>query len=116
MAKQFVNLAIGTRGGSRVRTRLDGRFYVLEVYWVEVEEVWALSLYDTDRVLLRSGLVLRHGEDILESFTTAEFPGYGLGKLRVWDTTRQQTDPGREDLRRTSGVRLVYVPAADVET
>lgn len=116
MAKQYVNLAIGDRGGSRVRTRLDGRFYVLEVFWVENEGVWTLSLYDADRNLLRAGLVLRHGEDILASFTTSEFPGNGLGKLRVWDTTRNQLDPGRDDLKRGSGVRLIYIPAADVET
>jgi hypothetical protein len=116
MAKQFVNLAIGDRGGSRVRTRLDGRFYVLEVFWVEGEQFWTLSIYDADRVLLRAGLVLRHGEDVLESLNTSAYPGNGAGKLRVWDTTRNQLDPGRDDLKRESGVRLVYIPAADVGT
>lgn len=116
MAKQFVNLALGSRGGSRVRTKLDGRFYVIEVFWIDVEAMWVLSLFDADRNLLRAGLVLRHGENILEPFNGPEFPGFGVGKLRVWDTTRNQQDPGREDLRRDSAVRLVYIPAADVET
>lgn len=115
MAKQFVNFALGERGGSRVRTRLDGRFYVLELFWVDIEQVWALSIYDADRNLLRAGLVLRHGEDVLAPFTGTEFPGDGVGKLRVWDTTRNQQDPGREDFKRGASVQLVYIPAADVE-
>lgn len=117
MAKkfEFVNFALGPRGGSRVRTRLDGRFYTLEVFWVEGEKVWTLSIYDADRVLLRAGLVLRHGEDVLEPFETEDMPGNGRGKLRVWDTTNNQRDPGREDLQRDSAVRLVYIPASEVE-
>jgi hypothetical protein len=115
MAKQFVNFALGERGGSRVRTRLDGRFYVLELFWVDIEQLWTLTLYDAERNLLRAGLVLRLGEDILASTSGPEYPGDGLGKLRVWDTTRTQQDPGRDDLKRGTAVQLVYIPAADVE-
>jgi hypothetical protein len=107
--KQFVNLAIGTRGWSIVRTKLDGVEFKIRVDWIPGELMWVLSLYDISGVLLRGGLPLRHNVDVLESCTGTEFPGLGDGKLKAWDTTRRQQDPGRDDLKAGSSVRLVYV-------
>ena len=114
MADQYINTGLSTRGGARFRVKLDGKFYHIELTWSELESAWSLSLYDASKNLLRAGLVCRHGEDVFEPFTAASMPGGGVGKLIVWDTTRRQLDPGRSDLKRGAGVRLVYRPAADV--
>ena len=102
-----------SRGWPSIRTKLDGRFYKLEAVWVDGEGLWSLTIYRADGTLMRAGLVLRHREDVLAPFTSAEFPGDGKGKLAAWDTTRNQADPGRDDLARGSGVRLVYITAND---
>lgn len=114
MAIQYVNLAIGSRGWPKVRTKLDGVTYQIECIWNQNEETWSLSLYNADGELLRAGLTLRHGVDVLRPFPDAGLPGEGLGQLGAWDTANQQDDPGRTSLARSSAVRLVYVPASDV--
>ena len=115
---EFVNLAIGQRGFPRVRTKLDGVVYLIEAIWVDGAfspgGVWSISLYRADGTLLQPSLIARHGEDLLAPFPGAEYPGAGRGKLRVWDTSRNQRDPGRRDLAHGSAVRLVYIPAAEV--
>ena len=111
---EYLDFKLGSRGGARWRGKLDGRAYILDVLWLSGPEVWSLTIYDGKETLLRAGLWLRHGEDILEAFTSPDLPGGGVGKLRVWDTANQQRDPGRDDLRRGSGVRLIYIPAAEV--
>lgn len=114
MGKQYINTGLGERGGARFRVNLDGRFYTLQLFWLETEDVWTLAIFDADNKLLRSGLHLRHGEDVLAPFPAAVFPGAGLGRLKPWDITGNQRDPGRGDLRRDSGVQLVYSTRAAV--
>ena len=63
---QYVNLAKGPRGGPSARTKLDGVRYTVECVWNAVEESWGLQLYDLDGVLMRAGLTLRHGVDVLD--------------------------------------------------
>jgi len=115
MALEYVNLAKGPRGWPRARTKLDGRFYSIEAIWNEGESRWGVNLYDASGVLMRAGLVVRHGEDMLAPYGGAEFPGDGFGRMKAWDSTGQGNDPGRDDLARESPVRLVYSPRADVE-
>lgn len=107
--KQYVNFALGKRGGSRIRVKLDGREYWLALYWVELGGYWVLSVADSDGTMLRGGMRLSHAVDVLEDYSDARLPGGGRGMLMAWDFTRRQRDPGRDDLRRTSGVRLVYI-------
>lgn len=107
---QFVDFKLGPRGGAKERTKLDGVPFVLEVVWNTVEQVWALTISDANSVVLRAGLQLRHGEDVLEQTSDPRLPS---GKLRVWDVTGRDQDPGRLDLRRGSAVRLVYITAAE---
>jgi hypothetical protein len=107
--KQYVNLALGTRGWTIVRTKLDGVEFKIRIDWIDGEDMWVLSLYTAAGVLMRGGLPLRHGVDVLEPFTGSDFPGGGEGKLMAWDFTRRQQDPGRNDLKTTSSVRLVYI-------
>lgn len=113
MAKQFVNFKLGPRGGARWRGKLDGRPYILDAIWLPLERVWSLTILDGNANVLRSGLWLRHGEDVIDPFTASTAPGKGRGRLRVWDTSRRQQDPGRDDLRRGSAVRLIYIPASE---
>lgn len=111
---QYVNLAKGPRGFPSARTKLDGVRYTIECVWNDVEQVWGLQLYDVDGVLLRAGLALRHGVDVLRPFPDAGLPGGGVGQLGAWDFSNQQRDPGRDDLARSSDVRLVYISASEV--
>lgn len=105
----YVHLAIGSRGWTIVRTKLDGVEYQIRVDWNPGDQFWSLTIYDVSGVELRGGLALRHAVDVLEPFPGAEMPGAGAGQLGAWDFTRRQQDPGRDDLRSDSGVRLVYV-------
>lgn len=108
---QWVDFKIGPRGGAKTRMPLDGRTYVLEVHWNHIELVWRLTISDSKGEVLRAGIWLRNGEDVLEAAGDSRLPP---GKLRVWDTTQTGLDPGRYDLRRGASVRLAYIPAAEV--
>ena len=110
---EFVNLAKGPRGFPSVTTKLDGVRYTIETVWNANEGTWSLQLYDSDGVLLRAGLTLRHRVDVLRPFPDAGLPGNGRGQLGAWDFGNLQRDPGRDDLGRSSDVRLVYIPEAE---
>jgi hypothetical protein len=111
---QYLNTGMQTRGGSRFRTQLDGREYLLELVWSEGEGVWLLNIRNASGTVLQAGLVLRHGVNVLAPFTSSELPGEGLGELFAWDASNQNRDPGRTDLVRSSSVRLIYRTRVEV--
>lgn len=112
--KLWVNLALGPGDlGARARIPLDGRQYLLEVFRTKLAEVWTLSIFAADGTPLLAGRSLRHGEDTLAFSLDARLPGDAIGKLGAWDTSGLQRDPGPDDLRSDSDVRLVYITADD---
>jgi hypothetical protein len=108
---EFVNLALGSRGFPVATTTLDGRTFRVQAVWNGVESSWGVTLFDSSGTQLTPALVVRHGQNVLGSLSNPNLPP---GKLGAWDTSNNQRDPGRDDLRKGSDVRLIYIPAAEV--
>ena len=106
----WIDFKLGPRGGARRTVTLDGRVWLLDVLWMPSDTVWSLTILDAKGVVLRAGRWLRHGENALEGTGCAKLP---CGRLVPWDTANRQRDPGRDDLRRGSAVRLVYIPEGE---
>ena len=101
----WVDFKLGPRGGCRRRATLDGRVYILDVLWSPGESVWALTISTATGEIIRAGRWLRTGSDALAGVADSTRPP---GSLIPVDTSNRDLDPGRDDLRASSAVRLQY--------
>lgn len=110
MADQLMLAPLRTdRPGFGWRSRIDDAFYRFELHWITRKRGWFLSILRDDGTALASGISLVTGTDLLAPFGSADFPP---GQLFVEDTSGQQRNAGRHDLRGEH--RLIYRPAADI--
>ena len=91
-------------------TALDGVRYRLSFYYNKPADFWTLDIADSTDTALVSGLRLTLGVDLLEPFKYKI--GFPQGQLFVYDTSRTDTEPGRDDFDERC--LLFYRPAAEV--
>ena len=94
------------------RSRLDGVFFELRVVYNSRRHKWTIDVRDSEGTALVLGLPLLVGISLLEPWRG--LIGFPPGQLFADDTTDNDRDPERNDLRGV--VRLIYRPAADVAT
>lgn len=93
-----------------VRARLDGKPYRLPLRWSTRESCWTIGVSLDDGTVLIDGTAVRVGYDLLRKHVDARLPPGGLVAI---DTSGQDADPGRDDLRN-GRVQLVYLTAAEL--
>lgn len=93
----------------RFRNRLDGRFYVLRFLYNSRFAYWTAEVQGTDGAVVRGGIKVLEGEDILARFSEDDLPP---GTMFVIDSEGLDLDPGRFDLG--DRVSLVYTTEAEI--
>jgi hypothetical protein len=96
----------------RQRTTLDGRDYVLTIYWNERNGRWYMDIADQDDVPLAMGVKLVADLPLLRLYRDDRLP---QGQLMVVDMAAD------ENLSRDPGIchlgdrfKLVYIPIAEL--
>lgn len=89
-----------------LRTRLDGREYILHFAWNQREERWYLTIADQEDVSLVAGLKLITNHPLLRFYQAN--PEVPPGELVVHDLTNDGTPPGLDDLGIGLRCELTY--------
>lgn len=111
MADQlFLATLRSVRPAYRWRSRLDGVFYTFRCAYNTRRRLWHLDLRTSEGEALVLGIPILVGVSLLEPWRG--LAGFPPGQIIAQDTTGQDRDPGRQDLRGV--VRLIYRPEADV--
>lgn len=97
----------------RMRSRLDGRDYVLDFSYNEREERWYLDIYDEAEVPLAMGLKLIANWSLL--FRYRYDPRMPQGEMVVADTTGDGTPPTLLELGINKRCELIYWSQAEME-
>jgi len=89
-----------------MRTRLDGKDYILAFAWNEREERWYLTISDSDGNQLLAGLKLVANWPLLARYHAD--PNVPPGELMVVDQTQDGSPPGLEELGENARCVLCY--------
>lgn len=90
---------------------LDGVPFNVELRWNERAPAWVMTLRDASGAVLRAGVRVCLGAELLPAEKPSTFPA---GTLLAVDTSDSGVDAGLDELGADARVRLVYLEAADV--
>lgn len=100
-----------------LRTRLDGRDYVLRLLWNGREGRWYMTVSDSDGVVLVSAVKVVCNTDLLGRSAERPYrrwsPDLPPGELWAMDLTADCSPPGIDDLGEGKRVELTYFPEGE---
>lgn len=85
------------------RTELDGSFYLFDFRFNSRATVWMMNIYDENSDIIRSGIPLLLGVDLLGRFQDSRLPP---GPLFVMNLKDENVEASRDDLG--NDVQLFY--------
>lgn len=94
-----------------LQVNLDGAVFLLKFRFNQRENVWRLSIYDTENTPLLLGVKIVVGRNLLKRSVDPRMP---QGALFADNQTSDASPPGLNDLGETQRVRLLYVTQAEL--
>lgn len=116
MTVLLVPTPVGTDAPDRtLRTRLDGRDFLLRLVWNGRESRWYMTVSDSGGTVLVSGVKVLANWPLLSTTDDQPYrrwnPDLPPGDLIAVDLTTDGTPPGIDELGEGKRVEMTYFPA-----